>query len=49
MFLEPENIAAIMAGAVFVAVLLAFHASRARRGREDARRQWQADLRARGA
>jgi hypothetical protein len=49
MILEPENIAAIMAVAVFVAVLLAFHSTRARREREAARREWQADLRTRGA
>jgi hypothetical protein len=49
MILDPENIATITAVVVFVAVLFAFHATRTRREREDARRQWQAELRTRGA
>jgi hypothetical protein len=49
MSITPECIAAFTAMAVFLAALFAFYSASARREREAARRQWQADLRARGA
>jgi hypothetical protein len=47
----PESIAALAAVAVFLSVLFRFRTVRGRdeRERETARRQWEADLRTRGA
>jgi hypothetical protein len=49
MSITPEFIAAITASVVFAVVLVAIHSASARRQREAGRRQWQADLRTRGA
>jgi len=49
MSITAEFIAAFTASVVFVAVLVAFHSASARRQREAGRRQWQADMRTRGA
>ena len=48
MTIAAEYVAAFTAVAVFVTVLFAFYSASVRRARDDARRQWQADLRTQG-
>ena len=49
MIIAADSVAALAAMAVFVAVLFVVSTANAGRAREAARREWQANLRARGA